>query len=197
MSRRDKRHLTVMVVLDGNTVLVTQVQHGDDLFTWRCAHCSIPNIHDESQLIDPDAENTRLPTEISPSRYLRDIGINASLVLTPHQHVIDISTLNITSITGCTYHWAQGIVKLFLRKAHDEGSDPHIYLLQYRNATIAVDELEISLRQSPSCLRERSVSAVYQDRVMYKTNITTRSRTWERRMNVGDHERAEKQKFQS
>ena len=109
-----------------------QVQHGDDLFTWRCAHCSIPNIHDESQLIDPDAENTRLPTEISPSRYLRDIGINASLVLTPHQHVIDISTLNITSITGCTYHWAQGVWcktrKLGLQPSYMEHNGTYSYL---------------------------------------------------------------------
>ncbi|KAK2146731.1 hypothetical protein LSH36_587g01020 [Paralvinella palmiformis] len=61
-----------------------QMQHRDDLFMWRCADCSIPMIHDYSQLISLDAENTHLPKEFLPDCDLQDISINLSLVFTPH-----------------------------------------------------------------------------------------------------------------
>jgi len=55
-------------------------------------------IHDYSQLISLDAENTHLPKEFLPDCDLQDISINLSLVFTPHQYVIDVSTFNINGV---------------------------------------------------------------------------------------------------
>ena len=58
---------------------------------WKCADCSLSTIHDELQLIDPDAENIRLPIDLLPRRDVCDVSVTASPVFTPHQHVINIS----------------------------------------------------------------------------------------------------------
>ncbi|KAK2160497.1 hypothetical protein LSH36_132g04027 [Paralvinella palmiformis] len=66
-----------------------QVIRGADLFARRCTDCSLPAIHDESQLIDSEAENSRPHTD--PHRDVPDISVIVRPVLKSHQNVVDLS----------------------------------------------------------------------------------------------------------
>jgi len=77
--------------------------------------CRIPVIDGESYLIDSDAENADLPTELSSRR---DIRINASPVLTRHQHFIDPAITMIVA-RETTYTILDGATQRCKRKLVD------------------------------------------------------------------------------